>query len=277
MSLVLYHNNSSVCAAKVRIALTEKGLEWESQMLQLNGDQFDPAYLALNPNAVVPTLIHNGRTIIESTVIMQYLEDAFPERPLRPADPYHSATARRLMAKLDAGSTSIHFSASILTYAIAYRHKLIEEAGGMDREILIDTIDRNMNPKSRRWLEDVVFNGIHAPVFLKAIIAFDTLLEEFERLLSITKWLTGDAYSISDTSFTSYMIRLDLLQISFLWNDRPKVAVWYEQLKARQSSATVFDYYHPSSIETLTSRGREVAREIASMVAKAKEQNVLRI
>ena len=240
-------------------------------MLQLNGDQFDPTYLALNPNAVVPTLVHRGRAIIESTVIMEYLEDAFPGNPLRPADPYHLAIARMLMAKLDAGSTSIHYAASVLTYAIAYRHKLIEEAGGMDRETLIETIDRNMNPKSRNWLVDVVFNGIHAPAFLNAINAFDVLLEEFEQLLSATYWLTGDAYSISDTSFTSYMIRLDLLQTSFLWRDRPKVAAWYERLKARQSAATVFDCYNPSSIETLTRRGREVAEEMAAMLAKARE------
>ncbi len=277
MSLVLYHNNSSVCAAKVRVALAEKQLDWESRMMALNGDQFAPEYLALNPNAVVPTLVHDGRAIIESSVILEYLEDAFPQRPLRPADPYFAALARLLTSRLDFGEASIHYAASVLTYAIAYRHKLIEEAGGTDRDRLIAAIDRNMNPKSRRWLEDVVFNGIHSPVFVDAIMDFDRLLAKFERLLSETKWLTGDAYSISDTCFTSYMIRLDLLQTDFLWRERPHVSAWYDRLKARPSAAAVFDVYYPSSIETLTSRGREVAEEMQVIVERARTKDGERI
>ena len=266
MTLQLYHHNSSVCAAKVRVALAEKGLEWESKLLGLDGDQFDPAYLALNPNAVVPTLVHDGRAIIESTVILEYLEDAFPEHPLRPADPHQSALARRLMMKLDAGATSIHFAASVLTYAIAYRHHLIEKAGGTDRAALAEAMQRNMNEKSRRWLEGVVHGGERAPVVLRCLRAFDDLLDEFEAQLSQTDWLSGEAYSISDASFTSYMIRLDLLQLDMLWRDRPLVAAWYDRLKARPSAAEVFDWYDPKNIETLTSRGQAARSDIEALL-----------
>ncbi len=58
--LELYHGYTSVCAQKVRLTLAEKGLEWKSHVLNLNGDQLDPAYLKLNPNGVVPTLVHNS-------------------------------------------------------------------------------------------------------------------------------------------------------------------------------------------------------------------------
>jgi len=68
--LELYHHGSSVCAAKVRIVLAEKGLEWKGHYLDiLKGDQFDPDYMKLNPKAVVPTLVHDGNVILESTVI----------------------------------------------------------------------------------------------------------------------------------------------------------------------------------------------------------------
>jgi glutathione S-transferase len=51
-----------VCAAKVRFALAEKGVAWDGRYLDiLKGDQFDPDYVKLNPKAVVPTLVHNGR------------------------------------------------------------------------------------------------------------------------------------------------------------------------------------------------------------------------
>ena len=60
--LTLYHQGSSVCAAKVRIVLHEKRLEWGSEYVDvLKGEQFEPAYLKLNPNAVVPTLVHDDK------------------------------------------------------------------------------------------------------------------------------------------------------------------------------------------------------------------------
>ena len=64
--ITLYHHGSSVCAAKVRIVLAEKSVPWEGVYVDiLRGDQFDPAYVKLNPKAVVPTLVHDGKIIIE--------------------------------------------------------------------------------------------------------------------------------------------------------------------------------------------------------------------
>jgi glutathione S-transferase len=66
----------SVCAAKVRTALAEKNLKWDGVHLDLRGgDAQQPEYLKLNPNAVVPTLVHDGRPLIESTVICEYIDD----------------------------------------------------------------------------------------------------------------------------------------------------------------------------------------------------------
>lgn len=68
--LELYHNGSSVCAAKIRIVLAEKNVPWNGHYLDvLVADQFDPEYLKLNPKAVVPTIVHDGNVVIESTVI----------------------------------------------------------------------------------------------------------------------------------------------------------------------------------------------------------------
>ena len=81
----LYHNDMSVCAQKVRFTLVEKKLAWEGHHLNLRaGDQQEPEYLKLNPNAVVPTLVDNGNIIIESTVINEYLDDAYLEPRLKP-------------------------------------------------------------------------------------------------------------------------------------------------------------------------------------------------
>ncbi len=85
--LELYHHGSSVCAAKVRLALAEKGLQWQGHYVDiLKGDQFNPEYIKLNPKAVVPTLVHDGYVLQESTVICEYIDDVFAELPLKPAD-----------------------------------------------------------------------------------------------------------------------------------------------------------------------------------------------
>ena len=90
--LELYHHGSSVCAAKVRFALMEKGADWEGRYIDiLKGDQFDPEYMKLNPKAVVPTLVHDGRVVVESTVICEYVDDVFPEPALKPEDPHQRA------------------------------------------------------------------------------------------------------------------------------------------------------------------------------------------
>jgi hypothetical protein len=69
--LELYHNINSVCAQKVRIALAEKGQKVTEHLLTLQGDQNDLAYMQLNPDGVVPTLVHDGNVVIESSLIIQ--------------------------------------------------------------------------------------------------------------------------------------------------------------------------------------------------------------
>ena len=79
--------------------------------MTLGGDQFDPAYMKINPNAVVPTLVHDGQPIIESSVILYYLEEVFPERPLMPVAPLARAKARLFNKLID---EYVHNSYTIL-------------------------------------------------------------------------------------------------------------------------------------------------------------------
>ena len=83
--LELYHDNMSVCAQKVRLVLAEKGTKATEHHLSLrDGDQQQPDYVKLNPEAVVPTLVHDGVMVMESTMIAEYLDEMFAERSLWP-------------------------------------------------------------------------------------------------------------------------------------------------------------------------------------------------
>ncbi|MBT5456568.1 MAG: glutathione S-transferase family protein, partial [Rhodospirillaceae bacterium] len=77
-----------MCCQKVRITLCEKGQDWEAVSVDLfKGEQYDPNYLKMNPKGVVPTLVHDGRAVTESTLICEYIDSVFPDPPLAPSDP----------------------------------------------------------------------------------------------------------------------------------------------------------------------------------------------
>lgn len=271
MSLFLYHHNSSVCAAKVRVALHEKGLEWDGRLLELQGDQFEPDYLALNPKAVVPTLVHDGKPVIESNVILEYLDDAFPESPLRPGDPYQRALMRELMLRLDEDTAGIHHAISVLTYAVAYRHQMVEAAGGEDPSALEIEMRKSMNAKSMSWLRDVVLNGTRGDSFRTTLLRMDALLADFENRLETAPWLAGDSYSLADIAYTSYLTRLEVIGFHDMWADRPAVADWYDRLKARPSFTEIIDVYRADYLDVLRGRGPEAWPAAARVLADARD------
>jgi len=100
--LELHHLPESICSQKVRLALAEKGLDWTGNRVNLAAwEHLSPAYLALNPNGVIPTLVHDGQPVIESTVICEYLDEVFPDPPLSPPDPAGRAAMRAWLRFID--------------------------------------------------------------------------------------------------------------------------------------------------------------------------------
>jgi glutathione S-transferase len=103
---------ASIASAKVRVVLYEKQIEWRGEVLDLHRAE----YKAINPHAVAPTLVHEGRVTCESTVIMDYLEEAFPMPPLMPPYPHQRAMTRVWLKKTD----ELHASCAMVRFAIAF-------------------------------------------------------------------------------------------------------------------------------------------------------------
>jgi maleylpyruvate isomerase len=96
MRLFTYFRSSA--AWRVRIALALKGATWTPEFVHLlrdGGEQLRPAYRAMNPTALVPTLeIDGGALLIQSLAIIEWLDEIYPTPPLLPAEPLARARAR---------------------------------------------------------------------------------------------------------------------------------------------------------------------------------------
>lgn len=259
----LYHNDMSVCAAKVRMVLAEKGMEWKGHLLNLRvGDQQKPEYLKLNPNGVVPTLVHDGRVVIESTVICEYLDDLSPEPSLRPRDPYARARMRLWTKQLDEG---VHAATGTVSTCVAFRHQHLKKTP----EELKRYFDNIPQAERRERLQKAVEYGMDSPTFAPALRRFDKLLADMERALGEADWLAGDGYSLADIAYTPYVVRLAHLGLDDMIKSRPRVAAWKDRLFARPSYKTaVADWFNPGYLAIFEEQ-REAAREKAARILKA--------
>lgn len=95
----LYTFFRSSASYRVRIALNLKGVRYEQAPIHLRragGEQLQPAFKALNPQALVPALEDDGRILTQSLAIIEYLDEKFPNPPLLPKDPADKALVRSM-------------------------------------------------------------------------------------------------------------------------------------------------------------------------------------
>jgi glutathione S-transferase len=233
--LELYHNINSVCAQKVRLALKEKGQEAKEHLLTLRGDQNDPEYLKLNPNGVVPTLVHDGRVIVESSLILYYLDDVFPEPALMPKAPAARHRVRLYNKLID---EYVHNSCTILTFATAFRPNFLK----MPREQWMAEINKAPLKRRAEYKRSVIEHGLDSEYAADAVAQHRKLLSWMAEDLKQGPYLAGDAFSLAECAVIPYILRLELLKLSGLWADYPAIADWWARMRERPSvQAAIFD------------------------------------
>ena len=259
----LYHNDMSVCAQKVRFTLAEKKLAWEGHHLNLRaGDQQEPEYLKLNPNAVVPTLVDDGNIIIESTVICEYLDDAYLEPKLKPVNALGRARMRLWTKQLDEG---VHAATSVVSSVIAFRYQKL--AIGM--EALEEFHKKMPDPVKREKSWENVTKGVESRFFPEAIQRFDKLLADIEASLKESSWLAGNEFSLADIGYAPYITRLDHLQLQFLWDKRPHIPDWYDRLRERRAYTDALEkWFNANYLPLMKEKGLEVRDKVKAIVAE---------
>ncbi len=251
--LELYHHGTSVCAAKPRIVLAEKNVPWTGRYVDiLKNEQFAPDYVKLNPKHVVPTLVHDGHVIRESTIICEYLDEAFPDVPLKPDSALDRVTMRMWTKRLD---EELHAATSVVTFAISHRHAVI--ANGP--EVVQRYIDQ-AGPAQRERRKVRLERGVDDPAAHQALRVYDSFLADMETQLAQTPWLAGARFSLAEAGVIPYVNRLDMLQLSGMWTEtRPHLTDWWARIKARPTFKPALMQYVPPALGALMREHGEAA------------------
>lgn len=232
--LTLYHANHSTCSQKVRLCLAEKGLAFDSKLINLGtNEHLTPEYLALNPNGVVPTLIHDNQIIRDSGVICEYLEEVFPDTPLMPSDPVARAEVRAWIRYLDEVPTS---AVRVPSFNMAF----LPRYDGLDDDAF-QAEQANIRPLRKHFYEKMGRKGFDDTEVDNAMEQFQAAITRMEKQLQSVPWLSGDALGLADYIATPLMDRMDDLGFAAMWEDAaPQVTDWLARIRARPSFAAAF-------------------------------------
>jgi glutathione S-transferase len=184
---------------------------------------------------VVPTLIHDGRVIIESSVILYYLDETFSDPSLMPRDPYDRATVRLYNKLID---EYVHNSCAVLSFATAFRARLQR----MSREAREVELSKSPLKKRTEFKLDVTDRGLQSHFVAEAIEYHEKLLTRMEQSLERRPFLAGDALSLAEAGVIPYIFRLEALRLAKMWDKRPRVAAWWDRIRQRPSTrAAILD------------------------------------
>lgn len=224
--LHLYHSGMSNCSMRVRMTLEEKGLPWTSHHLDLRkAENATPEYFSIHPKGLVPTLVHDGVVIIESTDIIDYLNETFEDPSLRPAD---EAEQRKMMAWMRlAAENHIH----VKTYMFA--HQIGKRMAKTDAELAAYRELQNNEELLGFHEENSSAEGLSRERLAKATEILNECFAKLERELSEHEWLAGNSFSLADITWVPLYVTLNNARFPF--DAYPSVVRWKDAVRARSS------------------------------------------
>jgi glutathione S-transferase len=227
--LELYHDSDSIMSFKVRFCLAEKGLPWQEHRIILGKfDNLKPNYLKINAGGVVPSLIHDGNIVTESTVINEYIDEVFPDPPLVPHSPIERARMRIWTKYQD---DVIHHSVRPATFQLMIKQRF----KGLSAEEMDAKVASHPMPERRQAYREWTTGAVDVAAVQAAIRQMRDITAKLEQCLSQTLWLAGDSFSLADVAVATFVDRVDHLLFDFLWEDLPGVQDWIRRIKDRDA------------------------------------------
>ncbi len=231
----LYHTGLTSCSVKVRLCLREKGVGYVSRYISLRKfEHHTPEYLALNPNGLIPTLVHDGVAIYELNVINEYIDEVFPAPALKPAD----AAGRARMRIWCKFADEIALSAFLKPIWASRFAPVIRELKGDELEKVLARVPLQERRESWRILS----NGTFSDTDLAACRAkMKFIIDRMETELRNVPWLAGNTFSLADVNLVPWLVRLKEFAPEFMsYDTAPRVADWFQRILARPAAQYCF-------------------------------------
>jgi glutathione S-transferase len=234
MTFVLYHSAYSTCSQKVRLVLAEKGIPYVSREMSFaTEEQLSPEYLLLNPNGVVPTLVHDGEPVIDSSCIMEYLDEASPLPALSPPTALGRARLRAWLRYFEEVPTAAarvpSFQRVFLPLLRATRSEHEFDASA-DRRPIRKGFYRKMG-SGRGFAPEEIENSMEQ---------LRQTVDRIEAALDRGPWIMGEQLTLAECCVAPLIDRLDDLGMQNLWAERPRFTRWLARVRDRPSFAQAF-------------------------------------
>ena len=190
--LALYHCDPNANSGKPMMTLKEKGVEFVSHYVNLpRFEQHSPEYLQINPKGQAPTLVHDGVVITESTLMCEYIDEAFDGPPLRPTDPRERWRMRVWNKYMDE-----EFGPSLSM--IAWSRFLGPMYRNHDPKDIEALIARIPTEERRRTWRTAIFDSFPSGALDESLRRLKEGAELLEARLSRGAWLAGESFSLAD-------------------------------------------------------------------------------
>jgi glutathione S-transferase len=217
---------------KVRMALLEKKVEFERRFINSwKFDHYQPTYQQLNPLSLVPTLVDtDNTTVIQSNVILEYLEQKYPQEPLLPSDPALAAQAREWMVV-----EQDYLFPVIVTLSFNSMMKLRVQVFGLGN--LTEWSKTFPDQEKAQSYLSRVSAPIDSSADEAALKTFDFHMQRLEVQLERHSgpWVCGDVFSFADICLAGIMDRIEYLDKSAMYEKHPLVDEWFKAIKQRDS------------------------------------------
>ena len=213
-SVQLYHFPPSLCSQKVRLALAEKGVAWESTMVNIGPpmENYEPWYARINPRMVVPTLVVDAEVITDSARIVAEVDRRFPGPDLRAGDPGVQALIA-LQDRMPIRELAYARTSGLMGFLVK---------GAFEKRVKVLTRQRDAHPDLaplyQARLDDVArwrHQSSTSEEIERGREAVARALETLEETASDAEGLVG-AYSLADVTWTVLVARLHFMG----WRDR---------------------------------------------------------
>ena len=244
MTLKYYHAEPAANSLKSMICLHEKKLEFESIYVNLHTfEQHSDWFVKINPEGQVPVLVHDGNTITHTTVINEYLEDVFPEYPLRPADAAGKARMRYWNKFCDE-----HFINFVSMHGW---HRMVGViARGIDSGEFEALMERIPLPDQRKkWM--TARSGFSEADLQNATDKIIYACKKVDDHLADNRWLAGEMFTSADANFYAMcgmMVDRMFPELEVAKN-YPRLVDWRERMNARpgvQAALKMPDHTNPA-------------------------------